>query len=358
MDEIADNRAVKGRGAVSNRVGRFESYRYQPTDDGWKADDVLADPATTVFIDHSRGIIARNESPDLPFEQSINPYRGCEHGCIYCYARPTHAYLGLSPGIDFETKIAIKPNAAALLTEAINRPKYRCKLIAMGTNTDPYQPLERQHCITRGLLEVLAANRHPVTFTTKSSLIERDIDLLAPMAERNLVQVFVSITTLDPDLSRRMEPRTAAPRRRLRTIRRLIDAGIPTGVLVAPIIPVLTDPELESIVEACAAAGAVKAGYVLLRLPHEVKSLFKEWLQEHVPLKAERVMARVRDTRGGRENDAKFGRRMRGAGEYANLIAQRFRIASKRFGVDRPMPELDTAQFTKGTADRTQLLLL
>ena len=355
MQEIPDKRAVKGRGAISNRAGRFESYRYQPTDDGWEPDDESAAPATTVFVDHSRGIIARNESPDVPFEQSINPYRGCEHGCIYCYARPTHAYLGLSPGIDFETKIAIKPNAPELLTEAINRPGYRCKLIAMGTNTDPYQPLERQHRITRGLLEVLAAHRHPVAFTTKSSLIERDIDLLAPMAERGLAQVFVSITTLDAELSRRMEPRTAAPWRRLRTLRRLIDAGIPTGVLVAPIIPVLTDAELESIVEACAAAGAVKAGYVLLRLPHEVKSLFKEWLQEHVPLQAERVMARVRDTRGGRENDSKFGIRMRGAGEYADLIAQRFRVASRRFGLDRPMPALDTEQFTKQCADRAQM---
>jgi DNA repair photolyase len=319
---------------------------------------VFAAPTTTVFLDHSRGIIARNESPDVPFEQSINPYRGCEHGCIYCYARPTHAYLGLSPGIDFETKIAIKPNAAALLTEVINRPGYRCKLIAMGTNTDPYQPLERQHRITRELLEVLAEHHHPVAFTTKSSLIERDIDLLAPMAARGLAQVFVSITTLDANLSRRMEPRAAAPGRRLRTIRRLTDAGIPTGVLVAPIIPVLTDTELESIVEACAAAGAVKAGYVLLRLPREVKSLFKEWLQEHVPLQANRVMARVRDTHGGRENDAEFGRRMRGEGEYADLIAQRFRIASKRFGFDRTMAELDTGQFTKRSADRAQLSLL
>ena len=342
---------LKGRGALTNQVGRFESCAYETVDDGWGAEHECSAPRTTVLIDSSRSIIAQNQSPDIPFEQSINPYRGCEHGCIYCYARPTHAYLGLSPGLDFETKIAIKPDAPQLLTAAINHPNYRCRLIAMGTNTDPYQPIERHQRLTRKLLKVLATHHHPVVLTTKSSLIERDIDILAPLAARRLAQVFISVTTLDADMARKMEPRAAAPARRVRTIRRLVDAGIPTGVLIAPVILSLTDAELEAIIETCADAGALSAGYILLRLPLEVRYLFKEWLAEHVPLKAAHVMARVRDTRGGRENDARFERRMRGSGIYADLIEKRFRIATKRRRLDRQMPELDKHQFTRSTQD-------
>lgn len=336
----------KGRGAVNNSEGRFESLRHEAFDDGWGAEDESPPPLkTTVREDRVRTIIARNDSPDLPFDQSINPYRGCEHGCIYCYARPSHAYLGLSPGLDFESRLFYKPDAAALLKRELVAPAYRCRVLALGTNTDPYQPIERDLIVMRSILEVLHETNHPVCITTKGSLIERDLDILAVMARRNLVRVGISITTLNPALARRLEPRACAPRRRLATIHRLSAAGIPVRVMVAPVIPVLTDAEMEAVLEAAAEAGACTAGYVLLRLPGEVAGLFRAWLDAHFPLKAEHVMSLVRQTRGGRDNDAAFGRRMTGTGEFAELIARRFALACQRLGLSDDGAELDTALF-------------
>lgn len=348
---------TKTRGAVSNTEDRYHQLTHEAVDDGWYADDETVAVKTTVTIDSPRTIISHNESPDLPFEQSINPYRGCEHGCVYCYARPTHAYLGMSPGLDFETKLLARPNAPALLRKELGRQGYRCRVIAMGTNTDPYQPIERRYEITRDILKVLAEYRHPVTITTKSTLIQRDIGILTELARQNLVQVQVSVTTLDNDLSRKLEPRAAAPGRRIETIRQLSNAEIPTTVLVAPIIPFLTDKHLESILEAGAQAGAQRAAYILLRLPLEVKELFKEWLAAHEPLKAEHVMSLVRQYRDGRENDATFGRRMRGTGEFADLIRQRFQIARRKFGLDAPLPPLDESQFQPPRETTPQLPL-
>jgi DNA repair photolyase len=350
----------KGRGAPSNAAGRFEPHRYEPEDDGWGGfDEPVNGVPTTVAVDAARTIISRNESPDIPFDQSINPYRGCEHGCVYCYARPTHAYLGLSPGVDFETRLYAKPDAAALLRAELRAPGYIPSPIALGTNTDPYQPIERRYRITRGLLEVLAECAHPVTIVTKSARVERDLDLLAPMATKNLVQVHVSVTTLDNELARRLEPRAAAPGRRLEAIRALHRAGVPVGVMVAPVIPVLTDAELESILEAARAAGATSAGYVLLRLPYEVKDLFKQWLTVHAPLAAEHVMARVRDLRGGKDNDPRFGTRMRGQGTYAELIRHRYQLACRRLGLAiRGRVPLDTSRFRPPPESGDQLDLL
>ncbi|HEX7044557.1 MAG TPA: PA0069 family radical SAM protein [Burkholderiales bacterium] len=349
--------AMKGRGAATNADGRFEPYRHEAEDDGWGGfDEPPAAVRTTVGVDSARRVISRNESPDIPFEQSINPYRGCEHGCIYCYARPTHAWLGLSPGLDFETRLYAKPDAAARLIEELRAPGYRPAPIALGTNTDPYQPIERRYRITRAILDVLAGCEHPVTIVTKSVRIERDLDLLAPMAEKRLVQVHISITTLKNDLARRLEPRASAPARRLEAIRRLSAAGVPVGVMTAPVIPVLTDGELESVLEAAREAGASSAGYVLLRLPYEVKDLFKEWLALHAPLAAEHVMARVRDTRAGRENDARFGTRMRGEGVYAEMIRHRFRLACRRLGLEpRASAPLDTSRFRPPRSPSGQL---
>lgn len=331
--------AIKGRGATSNLPGRFESVLREPEDDGWAGDEAPETrPETRVRIEPARSILTRNDSPDIPFELSLNPYRGCEHGCIYCYARPSHAYLDLSPGLDFETQLLAKPNAAALLREALCKPGYRPSSIALGSNTDLYQPIERQHRITRQIIEVLAEARHPFSFVTKSVLVERDVDLLAPLAELGLVHAFVSLTTLDRELARKLEPRAAAPQRRLETIRALSDSGIPAGVMVAPVIPALTDKDIEPVLEAAAQAGARTAGYVFLRLPHELKALFSQWLETHYPLKAEHVMSLIRQSRDGRENDPRFGTRMLGSGQFAGLIAQRFRIAQKRFGLDRGMP--------------------
>ena len=287
----------------------------------------------------------RNDSPDIPFTQSINPYRGCEHGCVYCYARPSHAYLNLSPGLDFETRLIAKVNAADLLRTELAKPGYRCEAISLGTNTDPYQPIEREYGITRAILEVLAEHDHPVAIVTKSAMVERDIDLLAPMARKNLTRVFLSIATLDHDVSRPMEPRTSAPARRLEAIRRLAAAGIPTGVVVAPVVPFLTDHAIERVLDAATDAGATQAGYVLLRLPFEVKDLFKDWLHRHFPLKADHVMSRVREMRDGRENDPEFGSRMRGTGLFADLLAKRFELACARRGLDRSRLPLDTARF-------------
>ncbi len=336
----------KGRGAGSNPGSRFSPLSHEPIDDGWGSED--PEPprlATQVAHDASRSVIAWNRSPDLPFDRSINPYRGCEHGCIYCYARPSHAYLDLSPGLDFESRLIAKPDAARLLEAELARPGYECKTMALGTNTDPYQPIEKRYGITRQILEVLAATHHPVAIVTKSALVERDIDLLAPMAEHSLASVTVSVTSLDRGLMRRLEPRAAAPGRRLRTLHALTEAGIPAGVLVAPVMPVLNDGEIERVVEACAEAGARWAAHILLRLPHEVKDLFVDWLEHHYPLKAAHVMSRVRETRGGRENDPQFGTRLTGTGDYAAMIAKRFEVARRRCGLDGDDTTLDTTQF-------------
>ena len=336
----------KGRGAVKNEAGRYEELSREAFDDGWgSADEKPAPLRTTLTPDSSRTVISRNGSPDIPFDCSINPYRGCEHGCVYCYARPTHAWLGLSPGLDFESKLFYKPDAAAQLRRELGRPGYRCSTICLGANTDPYQPAEKKLEVTRSILEVLSEFSHPVRIVTKSSLVERDIDLLAPMAKRNLCAVSVSVTTLDRHLSRVMEPRAAAPERRIRTVETLNSAGIPVNVLVAPIIPVLTDPEIESILRRVRGAGALSANYVLLRLPLEVKDLFIDWLNAHFPLKAEHVLNRIRDTRGGKTNDAAFGRRQRGTGEYADFIARRFALALKRFGFPGDVA-LDATRFS------------
>jgi DNA repair photolyase len=326
---------TKLRGALSQIQGRFERAERSPCDDGW-AQDEDAPPAmpTTVREETARSILARNDSPDVPFEQSINPYRGCEHGCIYCYARPSHAYLELSPGLDFETRLFAKTNAVALLRQELSRRGYRASPIAFGTNTDCYQPIERRYKLMRALLELLAACEHPLTIVTKSALIERDIDLLAPMARKNLVKAFVSITTLDHRLARTLEPRAASPRRRVDTIGALAAAGIPCGVMVAPIIPALTDPSLEAVLEAAAQAGATMAGWILLRLPNEVRPLFKEWLAAHQPQRADHVISIVRQTRGGRENDPNFGSRMTGTGNFVDLIRKRFDVACRRLGLN------------------------
>ncbi len=326
---------TKLRGALSQIQGRFETAARSPYDDGWTQEDGAAiPPQTTVVEERARSIIARNDSPDIPFEQSINPYRGCEHGCIYCYARPSHAYLELSPGLDFETRLFAKTNAVELLKEEISRKNYRAKPIAFGTNTDCYQPIERRYKVMRGLLEVLAACDHPLTIVTKSALIERDIDLLAPMAKKHLLKAFISITTLDHRLARTLEPRAASPRRRVDTLRALAGAGIPCGVMVAPLIPALTDKSLEEVLEAAAQAGATMAGWILLRLPNEVRPLFKEWLAAHYPQRAEHVISIVRQSRGGRENDPNFGSRMTGSGNFVNLIGKRFDLACRRLGLN------------------------
>lgn len=344
----------KGRGAASNADGRFEPYQVIGVADGWTPQEP-PDSAfdTTVTVDSSRSVLARNQSPDVPFEQSVNPYRGCEHGCVYCFARPTHAYLGWSAGLDFETKLLVKPDAPELLRREIGRSAYRCRVLALGTNTDPYQPIERRYRVMRGILELLAAANHPVCITTKSSLVERDLDLLAPMADRRLATVSISLTTLDHQLARRLEPRATAPRRRLETIRRVSRAGIPVNVSVAPIVPVLTDSEMEAVIAAAADAGAASASYILLRLPGEVNDLFQEWLAAHYPQKAAHVMSIVHQCRGGRANDPRFGSRKRGTGVFADMIANRFALAVKRHHLGRSLPPLNTKLFVRpGRADR------
>jgi len=339
------------RGALSQIQGRFETEAREAFDDGWqREDEPLAPLATTVTVERARTIIARNDSPDIPFDQSINPYRGCEHGCIYCYARPSHAYLELSPGLDFETKLFAKTNAAELLRDELAKPGYAVSPIALGANTDCYQPAERRYGITRQIIEVLAECDHPLTIVTKSALVERDLELLAPMAQKNLVKVFVSIGTLDRVLARRLEPRAASPQRRLDTLRALSAAGVPCGVMVAALIPALNDKTLEHVLEKAANAGAREAAYVILRLPNELKDLFKEWLATHYPERADHVISIVRQMRGGKDNDPRFGERMRGTGNFAELISKRFAIACKRFGLNghgggRRLPELDCSQF-------------
>ncbi|HEY8520331.1 MAG TPA: PA0069 family radical SAM protein [Gammaproteobacteria bacterium] len=341
-----DPHPLKGRGALSNPPGRFERSTRESYDDGWYREEAPDSVATSVQPDSARRVITRNDSPDIPFEYSINPYRGCEHGCIYCYARPSHAYVGLSPGIDFETKLFYKADAARLLEAELAKPGYVCKPIMLGANTDPYQPVERRLGVTRGILEVLARHRHPVAVITKSALIARDVDLLADLARDDLTAVMISLTTLDPDTKRTLEPRAASPQARLRVMRELAAAGVPVGVMVAPVIPAVTDHELERILEAAAEAGARSAGYVVLRLPYEVKALFREWLDAHHPDRARHVMSLVRSLRGGRDNDPRFGTRMRGEGPFAELLRQRFRAACRRLGfARRGEVALDTTRF-------------
>jgi DNA repair photolyase len=326
--------ARTGRGAASNPPGRFETIRAELEDDGWGIlDEELPPFATTVTAEPSRTIISRNKSPDICFDQSINPYKGCEHGCIYCYARPSHSYLNLSPGLDFETKLFYKPDAARLLEAELGAARYVCSPITIGANTDPYQPIEKEYRVTRSIIEVLAKCRHPFSIITKGALIERDIDLLAPLAEHNLVHAFLSVTTLSNDIKRTLEPRTSSPAARLRAIRSLSSAGIPVGVMVAPVVPVITDSELERILEAAAEAGARTAGYVVLRLPHELNGLFREWLETHEPLKAKHVLTRLNALHGGKDYDSSWGRRQTGQGEYAALLRQRFTLACARLGL-------------------------
>ena len=374
--------ARKGRGAVSNLQGRYEVDTREPIDDGWSHDDSSHDdsshddsshddsshdggptrtghdatettPArlqTHVTPEHAKTILSRNASPDIPFNVSLNPYRGCEHGCVYCFARPSHSYLGLSPGLDFETRLFAKVNAAELLRRELARPGYVPESIALGVNTDAYQPCERQYGITRQVLEVLRECAHPVGLITKSSLIERDIDILAPMARQNLALAAITLTTLDPVISRTLEPRAAAPARRLRTIRTLVEAGIPCSVSVAPIIPFVTEPDIEKILQAAAEAGATSAHYTVLRLPWEVNTLFHQWLEAHFPDRAQRVMNRVREMRGGKDYDADFATRMHGEGVWADLIRQRFTKAAEKYGLGvnaRRHERLDCAQFIR-----------
>jgi DNA repair photolyase len=362
MVDTLPDKARKGRGAVSNPDGRFEPQNRVRIDDGWDTNtaEVEEPPPiqTTVSIDATRTIIARNQSPDIPFSQSINPYRGCEHGCIYCYARPTHAYFGLSTGLDFETKLFAKPDAAKLLDAELRKPGYKVSAIALGSNTDPYQPIEREMKITRSVLEILARFEHPFSIVTKSALVVRDLDILVPMAEKRLAKVFISVTTLDRDLARKLEPRAATPPRRLQAIKTLADAGVHVGVMTAPIIPGLTDWEIERLLEAAREAGAAGAGYTIMRLPYEIKDLFAQWLEAHAPGKAKHVLSLVRQVRDGKLNDPEFGSRMRGTGHYAELIARRFRLACVKLGFNRNDWSLDLTRFRPPPAPGDQLRLL
>ncbi len=348
---------TKGRGATLQIEGRFESVARERIDDGWgTADEALPPFRTTVTVEQAKSVLQRQNSPDLPYEYSLNAYRGCEHGCIYCYARPSHAYLNLSPGLDFETRLFAKPEAAQLLRKELAKPSYPCSPIALGSNTDPYQPIEREWKITRQILEVLAECRHPVFIVTKSALIERDLDLLVQLARDDLVQVFISVTTLDGEIARKLEPRASSPRRRLQAVERLNEAGVPCGVFVAPVIPFLTDSELESILQTAHEHGARSVFYALLRLPYELKDLFKDWLAVHYPLKAEHVMSRLREMRGGRENDSEFGSRFVGDGLFAQLLSKRFRLACERLGFNCEEGALDTAKFAKPNLSGQQSL--
>jgi DNA repair photolyase len=336
---------IKGRGALTNQPGRFEGYVHEAFDDGWQIEEEQTRLETVLTADATRTIITRNDSPDISFDQSINPYRGCEHGCVYCFARPTHAYLGMSPGLDFESRLFYKPEAASLLERELRAKTYKVSPIALGTNTDPYQPAERGLKLTRGILEVLQRFAHPVTIVTKSALVTRDIDILAEMASRNLARVAISVTTLNPDLARVMEPRAATPQRRLAALRELHHAGIPTVIMTAPMIPAINDHELDGLLEAGAAAGARHAGMVLIRLPLEIEDLFRKWLRSHFPDRAERVLSLVRQCRGGKYYRADWGTRMKGEGPYAELLGQRFHAACRRHGLNIDRAPLDTRQF-------------
>jgi DNA repair photolyase len=350
---------TKGRGSLSNSSSRYDSEHRVIMDDGWGSlDEEPAALKTTVGIDATRTIIARNDSPDLSFDRSINPYRGCEHGCIYCFARPTHAYLGLSPGQDFESRLFAKPTAAKLLTEELRKPSYQVRTMALGTNTDPYQPIDEKYQITRQILEVLRDFRHPVGIVTKSNRVLRDIDILSEMASMGLARVALSVTTLDRKLARSMEPRAPTPGRRIEAMRRLSEAGIPTTVMAAPMIPALNDHEIEKILETARDAGARHAGYVLLRLPLEIKDLFREWLHAREPGRASHVMSLIRSMRGGRDYDSQWGKRMKGAGPYAQMMAKRFALACERLHLNEETVELRTDLFKPPPKTGDQMKLL
>ena len=349
---------ARGRGAGVNMSGRFEALSRSLFDDGWQGLEDLPAFRTTVFEEKPKSIISRNDSPDIGFDQSINPYRGCEHGCSYCYARPAHAYMGLSPGLDFESKIFAKPDAAKLLRAELSAKNYVPKTIALGANTDAYQPIERERRITRAILEVLSEFNHPLGIVTKSALVTRDIDILAPMARRGLVKVALSVTSLDPKLARAMEPRASTPAKRLAAIALLSEAGIPTVVMAAPIIPAVNDSEIEAILSAARTAGASEAGYVMLRLPHEVKDVFKDWLHATMPDRAAKVMSLVKSVSGGKEYDAAFGKRQTGTGPYAWTIGRRFELSCQRLGLNRRKLKLDVSQFRRPPQPGEQLSLL
>jgi DNA repair photolyase len=363
LDSTIRPELLQGRGALSNHVGRYEKQARvlvdDGWDDGWRAEDGAPPPLRTeVIIDATRSIIARNRSPDISFDRSINPYRGCEHGCIYCFARPTHAYLGMSPGADFETRLFAKPNAAELLAKELRAPGYVPRVIAMGTNTDPYQPLEKKMRITRSILEVLRDFQHPVAIVTKSPLILRDLDILSEMAAMGLAKAALSVTSLDRKLAREMEPRAGTPARRLQAIAGLAQAGVPAGVMFAPAIPALNDHEMEAVLEAAATAGARSAGYVLLRLPLEIKDLFREWLEAKVPGRARHVMALIRQMRGGKDYDSQWNTRMRGTGPYAQMMRQRFQLATKKFGLNQEYRPMAINNFRRPPRIGDQLSLL
>lgn len=347
----------RGRGAQTNKGSRFDRQSREEFDDGWGQVEDLKPFETIEHVERAKSIITRNESPDIGFDRSINAYRGCEHGCSYCFARPTHAYLGHSAGLEFERDIYVKANAVELLRRELADRRYKPKPIAMGTNTDPYQPAERQHKLTRGILELLLETKHPVTITTKSALVVRDLDILKPLAEQNLVRVALSITSMDHILSRKMEPRASTPEKRLEAVRLLSEAGIPTTVMAAPMIPAINDMELERILDAAAAQGAVGANAILLRLPGEVRDIFREWLLRHFPDRVSHVMSLVRDTRGGKDNDPNFGTRFVGEGPYATLLRQRVDLAKARYKLDRPIAPLRTDLFTPPAVDDGQMSL-
>ncbi|WP_374629984.1 PA0069 family radical SAM protein [Pannonibacter indicus] len=347
----------RGRGAALNMPGRFERQQREGFDDGWETPDDLPPLKTTVQEEKARTIITRNSSPDLSFDRSINPYRGCEHGCIYCFARPSHAFMGLSPGLDFETRLFAKPNAAELLERELARPGYQVRTIAIGTNTDPYQPIERRYKLMREILTVLETYNHPVAIVTKSALVLRDADILSRMAEKGLAKVALSITSLDKDLVRTLEPRASAPHRRLAALKGLAEAGIPASVMMAPVIPALTDSEIEALLEAAAEHGATEAGYILLRLPLEVSELFRDWLLRNRPDRYRHVMNILRSMRGGKDYDAEWGQRMRGLGPYAQQIGQRFSLACKRLGLNQRRKKLNTELFTPPQVGGVQLSL-
>ncbi|WP_146172552.1 PA0069 family radical SAM protein [Mesorhizobium helmanticense] len=348
----------RGRSAGINPSGRFEPVSRHVFDDGWNSLEELPPFKTEVQVEKPRTIITRNESPDISFDRSINPYRGCEHGCVYCFARPTHAFMGLSPGLDFESKLFAKPDAARMLDKELSKDGYQPRTIAIGTNTDPYQPIEKQYRIMREILEVLEARGHPVGIVTKSALVTRDIDILSRMAERGLAKVALSVTTLDRMLARTMEPRASTPTKRLEAIRQLSDAGIPASVMVAPIVPGLTDPEMERILDSAYAAGAREAGYVLLRLPLEVAPIFKDWLLRHYPDRYRHVMSLIRSMRDGKDYDSEWGKRMKGSGPYAWQIGRRFEIAAKRLGLNAERRSLRTDRFVAAAKATEQLMLL
>ncbi|OAN78049.1 DNA repair photolyase [Jannaschia sp. EhC01] len=348
---------VRGRGVQSNAVGRFERHGREAVDDGWDIEEDLPPLRTEVTEEVARSIITRNTSPDISFDRSLNPYRGCEHGCVYCFARPSHAYLGLSPGLDFETRLIARPNAAEVLEAELRRPSYRCDTIAIGTNTDAYQPIERDSRIMRGVLEVLQTFRHPVGIATKGTLIERDVDILAEMGQAGLARVGISVTTLKADLARKMEPRVPSPARRLRAIEVLARAGVPVRVMLSPLVPGLTDHELEGIVAAARDAGAVAASMIPIRLPREVADLWQEWLAEHYPERLGRVMSKLRDMHGGKPYEAEFGKRMRGEGIWAELLQQRFKRAVRAAGLAEQLPPLRRDLFEVPLARGDQLAL-